>query len=145
MNPPFDIQSWHFCYRDASKEDVQLNMLREGMWFEFLRYMRDNRPDFTQNDLRAIIALRRRRKLDRAHDYQSVKFDKLIGCPDQVEQDIAEARGRRRIEPPSPRQRVLMDAGMAKEPPSKCKPVGDVIAAAKALEDLRKWRQETGI
>lgn len=107
--------------------------------------MRNTRPDFTQDDLRAIIALRRRRKLERAHDYQSVKFDKLIGCPDQVEQDISEARAKGRIQAPTPHQRVLAQSGRPEQPPERCKPVRDVIAESKALADLQQWKIENGM
>lgn len=145
MNPstqPFDVQSWHYCYRQASGEEVNLNMMREHMWFNFLQYMKQNRPDFTQDDLKAVIILRKRRQKERAHDFQSIKFDKIVGCPDHVEQDISEARGKRRIEPTTPRQSILRATGRPEHKEQPAKSAAEIMAERNLLSSmLAEWRE----
>jgi len=140
MKESIDITNWHHAYRSASGEEVTLNFYRESMWREFIRYMNQNRPDFTMDDLKSVIALRKQRQKDKAHDFQSVKFDKIVGCPDHVEQDIGEARSKsRQIKPQKDRQSVLKAVGYADKPTEHCKPIAEVLA------DLQSWKQENGM
>lgn len=145
MQEPLDITGWHHAYRKASGEEVTLNFYRESMWREFLRYMSQNRLDFTMADLTAVIALRKRRKKEKVYGHQSVAFNALIGSPDLVEEDIGESRGKQRIGKPDNRQRILQAAGMATEKKTEARPIADVAKSALAFEEFKKWREANNL
>ena len=145
MTEPLDITAWHHCYRESSGEVVTLNFYRESMWREFLRYMAQNRPDFTMADLHSIIALRLRRKKEKVYGHQSIAFNALIGSPDLCEEDISEARGKQRIAKPDNRQRVLAQSGRPTQPEKPARPVEQIIRNDKAFERFREQMKAEGL
>lgn len=140
-----DFQAWHFAYRQASGQDVCLNFYRESMWREFLRYMKLNRPDFCEADLRAVIALRKSRKQHNAKGHHSVAFSSIVGSPDIIEEEISESRARSREHKRTPRQSILRAVGRPEQPKEQCKPVKDVLAEAKAFAAFREQMVKEGL
>lgn len=141
MTTPFDIQSWHHCFRESTGHDTTLDFYRESMWTEFLRYMMKVRPDFTQADLRAVIANRKRRERMREQGKWSVTFNAVVGAPDIIDDEICEARAKQRERKPTSRDKVLAQSSRPAIESTPAKQVGDVLAAAKALENFRAWRE----
>lgn len=142
MTTAFNIQEWHHCFREATGHDTTLDFYRESMWTEFLRYMMKVRPDFSMADLKAVIANRKRRERLREQGKWSVAFNAVVGSPDIIDDEIAEARAKARERKPTAKQEILRAIGRPEHKEQPAKAVGDVIAAAKAFDAFRAWNRD---
>jgi hypothetical protein len=133
-----EITEYHRIYRESTGLDVKLNFYRESVWREWIRYGNQNCGGFTMDDLRAVVAIRKRREKEKAHGVWSVNFNALIGSPDVFEEDLASARAslcKPKVD--RAKQSVLQSSGRNHEPNSAdaahvSVPVEQLIANLKA-------------
>lgn len=142
MTPTFNIQEWHHCFREATGHDTTLDFYRESMWTEFLRYMMKVRPDFCMADLRAVIANRKRREKLREQGKWSVAFNAVVGSPDIIDDEIAEARAKTREHKPTARQDILRATGRPEHKEQPAKSAAEIMAERNLLSSmLAEWRE----
>ena len=97
---------------------------------------------FGEPDLACVIRYLKARIRKGKNPKESLLPRNLIQRTDHFGENLAIARATARNErTESPRERVLRQSGRPVERGTPAKAVGDIVAAAKALEDLRKWRQ----
>jgi hypothetical protein len=83
------IKELHDCYVIATGRELMINMHRERMWAEWLRWS-DNKWDC--NDLKKVIFYLRKKTREGSRNGGSLKFQNLIGSPDLFEEDLAQAQ-----------------------------------------------------
>jgi hypothetical protein len=141
-----EIAALHSEYERLTGYRIAL-MGREWCWFEWLK------RELTIADLRLLVA-DTRTKISRGElTSASLQFRNLIGQVDFAEEKIADLRVRRRVpQVDANRASVLAQTGrpstINSQPSTDSKPAGDVVkklvsdpvAAAKALEEARKFR-----
>jgi hypothetical protein len=147
MENPQDknVQDFHHCYRQSTGLDVSLNFYRESMWREWFRYGETHCGGFTQDDLRAVVELRKFRAKNKMQGYHTLAFNALIGSPDVMEEDLSEARAKSRQRKPSARDAILRATGRPTEPTRAAVTAGNVIEGERAFQAFRQWRAENNL
>lgn len=91
------IRELHDVYVKLTGQPITLNMHRESAWFLWLAH---RRPEFTADDLRAVITHIKSGIKDQKRNLGALKFSNLIGQPDYFEEDLALATAHARPRPP---------------------------------------------
>lgn len=95
------------------------------------------------DDLRAVIANRKRREKFKERGYWSVDFNALIGSPDIVDDEVSEARAKARERKPTPRQSILMTIGKPEHKEQPPKSAAEIMAERNLLSSmLSEWREK---
>ncbi len=106
-----------------------------------------SRHGFTESDLVQVLRYLRKQTKSGQRKPASMLFRNLIEYPENFEQELSLSKeaiiNGKRTE--SPKAEIMRAAGYESTPKAEARQVGDVIAAAKALDDLRKWRLENGL
>jgi hypothetical protein len=102
---------------------------------------------WTAEDLKLVVRHLKTKIAQERKWPSALQFRNLIERPDLFEEELAEARALARIPVIDPgRKQALLATGRSTQVvQTEPRPAGDVIAAARALEDFRAWRQATGI
>lgn len=91
------IRALHALYVQLTGQPISLRMDRERTWFDWLAY---RQPEFTAEDLRAVVLHLKAGIKDQKRNLGALKFSNLIGQPDYFEEDLALATAHARPRPP---------------------------------------------
>jgi len=85
-NLPQLVKALHAAYEARTGYKIALNMMRERMWVEWLKW-----ADYawTETELARVIGYLRRKIAKGDRNDGALKFDNLIGQPDHFEEDLA--------------------------------------------------------
>lgn len=134
------IKKLHAAYCTLTGFRISLDMMREGVWFEWLR------KGFTQEDLQLVVRHLRKGINDGQRNAGALKFSNLIGQVDHFEEDLAMARAGQKVAKAAGdpnRAAVLQQTGRG--PAAKAteaRAVGDVLKGDAAFKDFVKLKEE---
>lgn len=102
---------------------------------------------FIEADLVQVLRYLRKQVKKGERKPASMLFRNLIEYPENFEQELSLSKEDllRQKNAPDARQSILRAAGYQDKVKDTARPVSDVLTAAKALDDLRKWRTENGL
>lgn len=140
------IEALHDEYVRLTGQQIFLNVERERVWFEWLRF---RRPQFNVQDLRDVVAHLRRGIHAGKRFPAALKFTNLIGCPDYFEEDLAMARAQSRPRPPMEKTVVSREVHEGREVKTErrvasdgtentARSAGEVLANIQKLKDAVK-------
>lgn len=144
-----DIAALHRAYVNLTGLDIGLNMERERVWFEWLRFRRDD--PFSATDLGLVIAHLRRGIRDEKRNDGCLRFRNLIGDVEAFDEERAAARkAAHTAAKPRPSSTVVESVSRPDGSTintikhntgtqDASRPVGEV--SEKALAGLRDWRK----
>ena len=90
MNDSAHIAELHRAYVNLTGLDIALNMERERVWFEWLRFRRDD--PFTATDIVLVVAHLRRGIREEKRNDGCLRFRNLIGDVESFDEERAAAR-----------------------------------------------------
>lgn len=138
------VRILHDAYQLCTGLVLPLDMHRESVWCDFIR------RGLTRQDLKLVITHIRRGIRDGSRNRGALRFNNLIARLDSFEEDLAEARAQSRARSADPnRAAVLRASGRPSSPADATRQAGqlaakitsDPVAAAKAYEDFKKFKQ----
>lgn len=142
MNPPTMEQTklLHARWQQLTGLEVPYDFSRHFAWEMWIS------KGLTIADLETIVAYIKKRIKQGRREKESLMFRNMVNNVDNAIEDLSIARAEsRNSRTESPKAEILRAAGYVEPEKQTTRPVSDVLAAAKALDDLRKWRMENGI
>lgn len=130
----------HSQYKALTGIEAEYTMTSRFIWESFLA------RGYTESDLACAVTYIKERIKQKRREKESLMMRNMVWNLDYFAETLSMARAESRNSTvQTPRQSILKAAGMAEVPKTQCKPISDVLAAAKALDDLRKWRIENNL
>lgn len=135
-----DIKKLHAQYCALTGLQVPFTTQSIFMWENWLFC------GFSEPDLACVVRYLKLKIKEGKRPKESLLPRNLIQRTDFFGEDLAIARAESRNKPSnSPKAEILRAAGYVEPEKQTVRPAGDVLAAAKALDDLRKWRIENNL
>lgn len=126
------IQDLHSIYCRMTGLQVALTLGRMFQWERWIL------RQWTADDLRLAIEVTRRKIKKGECTFARLRFPEFIGNDEKFEEYLAEARAinRQHEQRETPKEKILRETGRPKERQTD-RPIGDVLAGLKALEQFR--------
>jgi hypothetical protein len=119
---------------------AEFTMSARFIWESFLA------RGYGEPDIACVTRYIKERIKQKRREKESLMMRNMVQNLDYFAETLSMARAEsRNSRTESPKAEIIRAAGYQDKPRDTARPIGDIVAAAKALEDLRRWRTENGL